>query len=65
MAKRNDKKFKLLERHEKLTPEAKNMVAQKIKRLRKELDFAEKLLKKPTIDRDMARSLAKKKRREL
>ena len=62
MAKRSNKKLKLLERHEKLTPEVRGNLEQIRKRLRKELDFIEKLLKKPTID--MAQSL-RKKRREL
>jgi len=56
MVKRSDKKFKLLERHEKLTPEVKNMLEQKERRLQKELDHVRELLKKPTL---------KKKREEL
>lgn len=50
MAKRSDKKFNLLEKHEKMTPEVRNKLEQKRRRLRKKLDFIEKLLKKPILE---------------
>jgi hypothetical protein len=56
MAKRSIKKFKLLDRHEKLTPEVRNRLEQRKGTLQKELDDVERILKKPTL---------KKKREEL
>lgn len=64
MAKERIKKIKLLEKYEKLTPEVKNRLEQDKKRLRKELDFVEKLLMKPTITKEAAQ-VEKKKRKKL
>ena len=56
MAKRSVKKFRMLDRHERLTPEVKNRLEQRRKVLTKELDEVDNLLRKPTL---------KKKREEL
>lgn len=47
MTKRSNKKLDLLDRHEKLTPEVKNRLEQRKKKLLKDLNFINKLLEKP------------------
>ncbi len=53
MAKRTDRKFSLLERHERLTPEVKNRLEQKRGRLQKKIDHIDGLLRKPTLRREL------------
>ncbi len=65
MTKRSKKNFKLLEQHEKLTPEVRDRLLQDKKRLQKELDFIEKLLKKPITTKGAAQAQKKKKRKAL
>lgn len=49
MAKRSDRKFRLLERHQRLTPEVRNRLEQRKAFLRKELDYVDGLLEKLTL----------------